>query len=201
MLNDAITGHLILMMGPTGSGKGSISAHIKASFPEVYFSVSCTTRAPRPGEVHGREYYFIDREEFIRRVEASEFLEWAEFGGNYYGTLKSEVVERLVDGQVVWNEIELQGIEALKQIISADHRTVIYVEAGDWDTMVARAVQRAPIPPEELEKRHLRYLEEVKAKPYADIVVENHDGQLETAQQQTAEVVGQIITKVKQLHR
>ncbi len=185
-------------MGPTGSGKGSIVSYIREQFPEVYYAVSCTTRAPRPGEQHGVEYYFIDREEFERRIEAHEFLEWAEFGGNLYGTLKSEVVERLVDGQIIINEIELQGIEILKDILTAEHRTIIYIEAGDWETLKARAQARAPISEEELAGRYERYVIEIQAKPYADIVIDNTDGQLETARAQTTQIVEQIIASTKE---
>lgn len=193
MLNDVITGHLILVMGPTGSGKGSILTAVLEACPDVYFAVSCTTRAPRPGEVHGSDYYFITREEFDRRIEAHEFLEWAEFGGNRYGTLKSEVTERLIDGQIIINEIELQGIESLKKIISADHRTVLYVEAGDWDVLQARALARAPMPNEELTRRLERYHEEVKAKPFADIIIENTEGRLEIAKTEAIKIVQNII--------
>jgi len=187
-------------MGPTGSGKGSIISYIREQFPEVYFSISCTTRAPRPGEEHGVDYYFIDRAEFERRVEAHEFLEWAEFGGNLYGTLKSEVVERLVDGQIVINEIELQGIEILKDILTPEHRTVIYIEAGDWETLQARAQARAPISEEELAGRHERYLIEIQAKPYADIVINNGEGQLELARVEAVGIVEKIIATTKNKH-
>lgn len=127
-------------------------------------------------------------------MEAHEFLEWAEFGGNQYGTLKSEVVERLVDGRVILNEIELQGIEILKDIIPPAHRTIIYIEAGDWETLKARAQSRAPISDEELARRYERYQVEVAAKPYADIVIENGEGQLEDAQAAVATIVNGIIT-------
>ncbi len=193
MLNDVIKGHLILVMGPTGSGKGTILSHVLAMCPEVYFSVSCTTRVPRPGEVHGRDYYFIDREEFMRRVDAEEFLEWAEFGGNLYGTLKSEVTERLIDGQIIINEIEIQGIEIIKKIISDDHLTTLYIEAGDWETLKARALARAPMSEEELTRRYARYLEEIKTKPYADVVIENTEGKLEDAKAAAVDVVKKII--------
>lgn len=193
MINEGIRGHIILLMAPTGSGKGVIVNYLKQQFPELYFSISCTTRKPRPGEVDGRDYFFLTRDAFDAKVASGDFLEWAEFGGNKYGTLKSEVVDRLHEGKIILNEIELQGIEALKSIIAASNRTVVYIEAGGWEVLRARAEARAPISEEELELRYQRYLEEKEAKAHADVVINNGDGMLIDAQEHAARVVAGII--------
>lgn len=102
------TGILYLVSGPSGSGKSTLCRRLVAE-GEAVFSVSCTTRPPRPGEEHGREYYFLDESEFARRVEAGDFLEHAVVHGNRYGTLKSEVLDRLAAGADVVMDIDVQG--------------------------------------------------------------------------------------------
>ena len=104
----ARTGILFLVSGPSGSGKSTLCRRL-AEEGEAQFSVSCTTRKPRPGEEHGREYYFLSAEEMIRREEAGEFLEHALVHGNHYGTLRSEVTGRLSAGIDVVMDIDVQG--------------------------------------------------------------------------------------------
>ena len=192
-----IKGHLILLMAPTGSGKGELERHIFAKFPELVFSVSCTTRPPRPGEVDGRDYYFLTTAEFKSKIEAGEFLEWAEFSGNLYGTLKSELLDALKAGKIVLNEIELQGVESTKQLIPLQNLSVIYIDAGGWDSLERRAKLRAPITEEELNKRRERFVIESGFKPHADYVISNLDGALEEAKLAFETLVSDIIKKVK----
>ena len=104
----ARTGILFLVSGPSGSGKSTLCRRL-AEEGEAQFSVYCTTRKPRPGEEHGREYYFLSAEEMIRREEAGDFLEHALVHGNHYGTLRSEVTERLSAGIDVVMDIDVQG--------------------------------------------------------------------------------------------
>lgn len=189
-------GHVLLVMAPMGGGKGTLERAAFAAYPELLFSVSCTTRAPRDGEVDGREYFFISRDEFESRVAVGEFLEWAEFGGNLYGTLKSQLLQPLEAGKLIINEIELQGIEQIKELIPAANRTIVYIDAGDWEVLRARALARGPMSEEELEKRHERYLHEVKAKPHADVVINNADGNLEQATQHFLQVVADCFNKI-----
>lgn len=198
MTHTNYTGHVLLVMAPMGSGKGTLERYAFEQYPDLLFSVSCTTRDPRPGEQDGREYHFISRDEFQAKIDNDEFLEWAEFSGNLYGTLKSELLTPLTSGKVILNEIELQGIEQIKELIPPEHRTIVYIDAGGWDGLVARALKRAPMSDEELEKRHARYQIEVAAKPHADIVIDNGDGKLESAQADFAAVVENIYTKIEQ---
>ncbi|MGB6219902.1 guanylate kinase [Haloferula sp.] len=102
------TGILLLVSGPSGSGKSTLCRRLEDE-REVSFSVSCTTRAPRQGELHERDYYFLKKEEFLQKVEAGEFIEHAEVHGNLYGTLRSEVLERLENGVDVVMDIDVQG--------------------------------------------------------------------------------------------
>ncbi|MFC7337714.1 guanylate kinase [Haloferula chungangensis] len=102
------TGILLLVSGPSGSGKSTLCRRLEDE-REASFSVSCTTRAPREGELHERDYYFLSKEDFLERVAAGDFIEHAEVHGNYYGTLRSEVVERLAKGIDVVMDIDVQG--------------------------------------------------------------------------------------------
>ncbi len=187
-----MTGHAIIVMAPTGSGKGTLISHVLEVFPDIYTTVSCTTREMRPGEVNGKDYYFISREEFDAKIAAGEFLEWATYGLNRYGTLRSEILPHLYSGEIVLLEIEVQGVESLHAILPKSHMTVIYIEAGGWEVVKARALARAPIAQEELEKRYERYLAEVEFKQHADIVIDNSSNDSSIAKKQIVKLISEI---------
>lgn len=193
-MNHARTnGHIVVVMGPMGAGKGTILKDVLVRYPQVHLAVSCTTRAARPGEVSGREYHFLSRESFEAKVAAGDFLEWAEFSGNLYGTLKSEVVAKMEAGEVVVLEIELQGVEQLRQLVPKESLTVAYVESGGWEVLKERALKRAPMTDEELELRYGRYLIESASKPYADVVIHNEEGDRTGAVKQLAEIIEHLV--------
>lgn len=102
-------GKLIVLTGPSGVGKGTLLQALLNRHPELYLSISMTTRAPRLGEVHGKNYYFVSRTEFEQMVMSHQLLEWAEFAGNYYGTPRQPVEEQICQGNWVVLEIELEG--------------------------------------------------------------------------------------------
>jgi len=169
----AYTGHAVIVMAPTGSGKGTVIKYAQTQFAELRTTVSCTTRAMRPGEVEGKEYYFLSRDGFKEKIKAEEFLEWAEFGGNLYGTLKSEILPPITRGEIVIAEIEIQGVEQLRTILPTEVMTTVYIESGGWDELRRRALARASMSNEELEQRYERYLVEVQTKDWADVVIDN----------------------------
>ena len=109
-------GVLIVLSGPSGAGKSSILSKVMKQRPNLCFSVSCTTRSPRPGEEHGKAYYFLEKEDFESKIAAGEFLEHACVHGNYYGTLKSEVTNRLLQNKDVVLDIDVQGAMILKEL-------------------------------------------------------------------------------------
>jgi guanylate kinase len=183
-----ICGHVVVVMAPMGSGKGTIVKHALAEFPELKHTVSCTSRAMRPGEVNGEHYHFISSVDFDQRIAAGEFLEWAEFAGNKYGTLKSEILPRLENGDTVITEIELQGVEQLLELLPRDRMTVVYIEAGGWELLSARAQARAPMTKDELQKRHERYLIEQQSKPMADVIIDN-SGKIAVAHDEFRQVI------------
>jgi len=106
-------GILMVVSGPSGCGKTTLTKRL-ISEDNVKFSISCTTRGMREGEVHGKDYYFLSKEQFQAKVQAGEFLEWAEVHGNFYGTLKSEVLDYVLAGEDVIMDIDVQGAEQIR---------------------------------------------------------------------------------------
>lgn len=194
MFISEIKGHLILIMAPSGSGKGTLITHLRETFPQITHTISCTTRARRPQETDGVEYCFLSREQFEEKVENREFIEWAEYGGNLYGTLRADLETRLTKGELVLCEIEVQGVLQLLKLIPEQYRTVIYVDGGDWEVLKKRACDRSPLTEAELALRHERYLEETAHKGLADVVVHNQEGKLEEAKTHITVIVDNIIT-------
>ncbi|MCA9360744.1 hypothetical protein H6785_04175 [Candidatus Nomurabacteria bacterium] len=189
-----IKGHVVVVMAPMGSGKGTIIANTLKNHPDVYQTVSCTSRAMRPGEIDGHQYHFVTKEEFDHKISTGDFLEWAEFAGNKYGTLKSEILPKLAEGKLVLVEIELQGVEQLLKLLPRDHMTITYIEAGGWEVLRARAEARAPISEEELSARHTRFLIEQSSKPMADVIIDNSAG-METSFKQFDHVIEEAYKK------
>ncbi|MGP1385702.1 MAG: guanylate kinase [Thainema sp.] len=118
-------GRLIVLTGPSGVGKGTLLRSLLQRHPDLYLSTSATTRAPRPGEVHGQHYYFVSREQFQQMVQNDELLEWAEFAGNCYGTPKRPVLEKVEEGKWVVLEIELQGARQIAVTFPEAYRIFI----------------------------------------------------------------------------
>jgi len=107
-------GKLIVITGPSGVGKGTLVKSLLKRHSELFVSISATTRTPRKGEKDGKDYYFLSVSKFQEMIETSDFLEWAEYAGNYYGTLKQPVIEQIEQGKTVILEIELLGARQVK---------------------------------------------------------------------------------------
>ncbi len=107
-------GLLVVLSGPSGVGKSTIVKKLRKSNQRLRMSVSCTTRSPRPGEKNGKDYFFISKDEFSKKVEEGKFLEWAEVHNNFYGTLKETIETTLDKKQVVLLEVDVQGASAIK---------------------------------------------------------------------------------------
>ncbi|WP_419993405.1 guanylate kinase [Streptomyces boninensis] len=142
---------LTVLSGPSGVGKSTVVAHMRKVHPEVWLSVSATTRHPRPGEKHGVQYFFVSDEEFDKLVANGDLLEWAEFSGNRYGTPRKAVQERLENGEPVLLEIDLQGARLVRQ--SMPDAQLVFLAPPSWDELVRRLTGRGTEPPEVIERR------------------------------------------------
>jgi len=118
-------GKLIVLTGPSGVGKGTLLKPLLTKHPEIYLSISATTRSPRPGEINGQHYYFFNRQRFDKMMDAGEFLEWEEFAGNCYGTPRQPVEEQIAQGKIVLLEIELQGARQVRQTFPQGYQIFI----------------------------------------------------------------------------
>jgi len=185
-------GRLILVVGPSGSGKSALLAHLHEVHPEIIFPVSCTTRKPRPGEVEGDKYYFVTKEDFEEREKREEFLEWASYGGHYYGTLRSQVLQPLEEGKTIVREVEVQGARQLLSHLPAEAVRIIFIDAGSWDELERRILARAPMSDVELLARRKRYEDELTFKTSASIVVANPNGGLEQAKRDFVSAVEEL---------
>jgi guanylate kinase len=148
----------------------------------------------RPGEVNGQTYYFVSSDEFAARLSRGEFLETAVYGGNQYGTLKSQILPFIEEGKMVVREIEVQGARQIQQMLPADDLRIIYIDAGSWDELERRVVARAPIGQPELEARRKRYEDETSFKAEATVVIKNPEGGLEQAKADFEQAVRTITT-------
>ena len=113
-------GNLIVISGPSGVGKSTLVKQVREKLPDLQFSISCTTRQPRAGEMNGREYFFLNENDFEQKVAAGEFLEYAGIFKHRYGTLKSEVLNRITRGEEVLLDIDVQGAMQIRQAAAAD---------------------------------------------------------------------------------
>lgn len=190
-----MNGKLILVVGPSGSGKNTLINHVLKIHPEFKFVVSATTRNKRQGEIEGVTRYFFTKEEFEKKIENNEFIEWAEYGGNLYGTPKSEVIKPLEGGKLLINEIEVQGARIIKNLLPKENLFIIFTKAGTWDELVKRILERGPMSDDELSKRHSRFSDEMTFEKEADYVILNEYGKVEEAKKKMEKIVNEILEK------
>ncbi|MGX1629986.1 guanylate kinase [Streptomyces albidoflavus] len=142
---------LTVLSGPSGVGKSTVVAHMRKEHPEVWLSVSATTRKPRPGEKHGVQYFFVSDEEFDKLIANGELLEWAEFAGNRYGTPRRAVLDRLEAGEPVLLEIDLQGARQVKE--SMADAQLVFLAPPSWEELIRRLTGRGTESAEVIERR------------------------------------------------
>lgn len=163
-------GKLFVLSGPGGVGKSTITKAL-ADHPEFWVSVSATTRTPRSGERDGVDYFYISVEEFDRRISANEFLEWAEFAGNKYGTPANAVKEKLSNGLNVILEIEIDGARQVRK--SSEDAKLIFIAPPSWEELVKRLEGRGTDSVERRNERLKLAQEEMAAQSEFDYVVVN----------------------------
>lgn len=168
-------GRLVVLAGPSAVGKSTVVSRLRETVPDLYFSVSMTTRAPRPGEVDGKDYFFVTPEAFQGRIDRGEMLEWADIHGGLQrsGTPAGPVQEAMGAGRPVLVEVDLVGARNIKRLMP-EARTV-FLAPPSWDVLVQRLTGRGTETPEVIERRLTTAREELDAQGEFDVVVVNDD--------------------------
>jgi guanylate kinase len=164
---------LTVLSGPSGVGKGSVVAAMRRIYPHIWISVSCTTRAARPGEIDGVEYHFVDRPQFTRLVDRGELLEHAEFAGNWYGTPRKPVLDHLAAGVPTLLEIELEGARQVRK--SMPEARFVFLAPPSLDVLVQRLAGRGTESAAAVTARLERANVELAAEDEFDEVIVNND--------------------------
>lgn len=166
-------GQLIVVSGPSGVGKGTMLREYMGERENVRYSVSATTRAPRPGEENGKDYYFLTKEEFLNRVQQGNILEYAQYNGNFYGTPKDMVEQALSRGQDIILEIDVQG--ALQVKAKSPDALLIFIMPPSWEELRQRLIGRQTEDEATINKRLAIAREEMEqAREYQYIVVNDN---------------------------
>ena len=175
---------LVVVSGPSGVGKGTIVKTLTQRREDVIESISCTTRAPRAGEKHGREYFFLGKEEFLKRIQEKDFLEYDEHFGNYYGTPKSFVVETLKEKSVI---LEIDVVGALKVKSVFPECILVMIAPPSKEELCRRLKGRHTETEEQIENRLARLEYELSKSEKYDHVIVNDD--LETAIGELSDII------------
>jgi guanylate kinase len=173
-------GILYLILGPSGSGKGTVLDALRQKYSDFIFPISCTTREKRPHEVDGEIYHFISKDEFKQRIEEGKFLEWAVVHqDNSYGTLKQPIMDALNAGKTVIREVDVQGLRSIRELIPSENLVSIFLTVPGWDTLKRRILGRSDMPDEEVERRYQSFLKEMEWAKECDHVIESVEGETE----------------------
>jgi guanylate kinase len=168
-------GRLVVLAGPSGVGKSSLVRQLRELYPDLWFSVSVTTRAKRPGEVDGVDYRFVGDAEFDRLVRDGELLEWAEIHGGTHrsGTPRGPIEERIASGRPALLELDLQGARKVREALP--EALLVFIAPPSWDELVDRLVGRGTESPEVVARRLRTAKEELAARSEFDVEIVNDD--------------------------
>ena len=167
-------GRLVVVAGPTAVGKGTVVSRIRELYPSARFSVSATTRAPRPGEIDGVHYYFVTPQQFDALVETGQMLEWAVVHGEHrYGTPRKPIVDALDSGQSIILEIDIQGARQVKEAMP--DALLVFLMPPSWDELVRRLTTRATESDVEQQRRLETARAEIAAESMFDVTIVNDD--------------------------
>ncbi len=195
---DELKGKLFLIVGPSGSGKGTVIAEIKKKYPGFVYPVSYTTRNLREGEVEGEVYHHVDKDEFKKMIERGEFLEYAiVHSDNYYGTYKEDIMEPLRQGAVVVREVDIQGFHAIREIIPEKNLISIFMKVVDEEDLKGRILRRGKISDEELARRMESAQKEIALSDQCDYEVENKWGEMKKS---VFEVEKIVLAEIKAMY-
>lgn len=162
---------LVVISGPSGSGKGTLCEMLRQAFPDLNYSISVTTRPPRSNEKDGVDYFFVSDEEFKRLLQKGEFLEWAEVYGHYYGTPRSVVESALASGRDVLLEIDIQGASKVRELFP--EAVLIFIKPPSLDELSDRITKRGTDDAKSIDTRMSSARQELQAARKYDYVVEN----------------------------
>ena len=188
-MSKANDGVLLIVSGPSGVGKGSVCAALIAKDPNTVFSVSATTRSPRRGEIDGKDYYFISKEEFLLKIDHGDFLEWAEVFGNYYGTPVAEIQRLLHEGKNVLLDIDTQGANQVRTV--CPEGVSIFILPPSFAELERRITARGSETEEMRAIRLSQAEQEIRLAEQYDYSIVNNDIE------ETADAVLDIIAQVK----
>ncbi|CAK6700593.1 Guanylate kinase [Synechococcus sp. CBW1107] len=177
-------GRLTVISGPSGVGKGTLVASLLKRHPGLWLSVSATTRAPRPGDIDGVTYRFLDRERFEAQVQAGGFLEWAEFAGYLYGTPRAPVEDHLAQGRSVLLEIELEGARQVRRSFPEGFQ--VFIKPPSFEELERRIRGRGTEREEAIQRRLGRAHQELEAEAEFDAVLVNGDLEVAVAELEAA---------------
>lgn len=166
-------GKLVVITGPSGVGKGTLLSQLLAQHPEYHLSISATTRAPRPGEVEGQSYYFVSHTEFNQMIQQQALLEYAEYAGNYYGTPRQPVQEKIQQGKLVILEIELMGARQVRQ--SYPEALQVFIQPPSLEELERRIRHRAQNSEADMAQRLDQAEAELAAASEFDVQIMNDD--------------------------
>lgn len=176
-------GNLFIISAPSGTGKTTLLKEVQLRLPEIRFSVSFTTREPRKGEMHGRDYFFISKDEFLRGIKEGRFLEWACVHGNYYGTDKAVIEEWLSNGLEVILDIDVQGARTIK--CQYPFASTIFILPPSWEELERRLRSRGTDSDEVIRRRLSNASKEISEAFWYDYIVINDE---------ISKAVGELIT-------
>ena len=162
---------LTVLSGPSGVGKSTVVQAIRDHWPDVWLSVSVTTRKPRPGEVHGREYFFVGESDFEDMVAGGKLLEWARFAGNYYGTPREPVAERLTQGLSGLLEVDVVGARQARAAVP--DALLVFLAPPSWDELVRRLTSRETEAADDIAQRLEAARTELRAESEFDVTLVN----------------------------
>jgi guanylate kinase len=162
---------LVVLSGPSAVGKSTVVAHMRAQHPEVWLSVSATTRHPRPGEIDGKHYRFVDQPQFDKLIANDELLEWAEFAGNRYGTPRQPVLDKLAAGEPTLLEIDVQGARQVRRAMP--DALLVFLAPPSWEELVRRLVGRGTETEQVRERRLAAAREELACESEFDVTLVN----------------------------
>lgn len=173
-------GKLFLIVGPSGSGKGTVISRLKEKYSGFVYPISYTTREPRDGEAEGEVYHYISRDEFKKMIDEGEFLEYAiVHSNNYYGTSKKDILDPLKDGAVVIREVDIQGFHSIKEIVPNENLISIFMKVPDLEDLKARILRRGEMTDDELQRRMDSALKETSQADQCNYQVPNKWGEID----------------------